>query len=220
MPELDAVTGLDTRAAPSVPWWGVLSSISAPVLLVVGWTVAARVQPAAYDPVSESVSDLMAIGATDRWLMTTAFLAVGVCYIITGIALRPAGTAARLILIAGAMTGMLVAAFPLHPDGISVWHGIWSAFGFAGLAAWPLRAWRRGPSVPWGLRPLACFGAVAVQVALLAWFVAEVVLVGNWIGLVERLTGLAQALAPLIVVLSCRLSRLRRADILPAVRMS
>ena len=220
MPELDAVTGLDAPCAPSVPWWGVLSSILAPVLLVTGWTVAAQVQPVAYDPVSESVSDLMAIGATDRWLMTAALLIVGVCYIVTAAALRPAGTAGRLILVTGAMTGMLVAAAPLHPDGISVWHGIWSAFGFAGLAAWPVRAWRRGPSVPWGLRPPACFAAVAVQVVLLGWFVTEILLVGNWIGLVERLTGLAQALAPLVVVLSCRLSRPRRANVLPAVRVS
>jgi hypothetical membrane protein len=214
MPELEDVSGLDTRSAqPNVPWWGVASALSAPVLLVAGWTVAARLQPAPFDPVSQTVSDLMEVGATDRWLMTGALLVTGVCYIATGAALRPAGKAGRLILVGGAMTGMLVAAAPLHP-GISVWHGVWSVLGFAGLAAWPLLAWRRGPAVPWGLRRPACFTAVAVQLALLAWFIVEVVLTGGsggWTGLIERLVGVAQALVPLMVVLSCRLSRPRRA---------
>lgn len=210
MPELAEMTALNVRAEPSVPWWGVATSVSAPVLLVAGWTIAARLQPAPFDAVSQTVSALMQVGATDRWLMSGALLVVGMCYIATGIALRPAGTAGRLILVAGAMTGMMVAFFPLHP-GVSVWHGIWSALGFAGLAAWPLGACRRGPSVPWGLRRPACFAAVAAQVVLLAWFIAEVLLTGGWQGLVERLVGLVQALTPLMVVLSCRLSHARQA---------
>jgi hypothetical membrane protein len=209
VPELEDVTRLDVPSVPRVPWWGVATSVSAPVLLVAGWTIAARLQPAPFDPVSQTVSDLMEVGATDRWLMSGALLVVGVCYIATGAALRPAGAAGRLILIAGAVTGMMVAFFPLHP-GISVWHGVWSVLGFAGLAAWPLGAWRHGASAPWALRRPACLAAVAVQLALLAWFVAEVVLAGEWTGLVERLVGLAQALIPLIAVLSCRLSRPRR----------
>jgi len=209
VPELEDVTRLDVPSVPRVPWWGVATSVSAPVLLVAGWTIAARLQPGSFDPVSETVSDLMEVGATDRWLMTGALLVVGVCYIVTAAALRPAGAAGRVILIAGALTGMMVAFFPLHP-GISVWHGIWSVLGFAGLAAWPLGAWRRGPGVPWGLRRPACLAAVAVQLLLLAWFVAEVLLVGGWTGLVERLVGLAQALIPLMVVLSCRLASPRR----------
>ena len=209
MSELEDMTRLNMPSVPSVPWWGVAASVSGPVLLVAGWTIAARLQPAPFDPVSQTVSALMQVGATDRWLMSGALVVVGVCYIVTGAALRPAGTAGRLILVAGAMTGMLVAAFPLHP-GISVWHGVWSVLGFAGLAAWPLGAWRRGPAVPWGLRRPACVTAVVVQLVLLAWFVVEVVLTGGWTGLVERLVGLAQALVPLVVVLSCRLSRPRR----------
>ena len=49
--------------------------------------------------------------------MTVTFLAVGVCYIATGLALRPAAAAWRLILVAGAGVGMLVAAFPQPADG-------------------------------------------------------------------------------------------------------
>lgn len=204
------MTESDKRSVPNVPWWGVASSVLAPVLLVAGWTVAAQLQPVRFDPVSQTVSALMAVGAADRWLMTGALLAAGVCYIVSSAALRPAGIAGRLILVAGAVTGMLVAAAPLHP-GISIWHGIWATLGFAGLAAWPLGAWRRGPSVPWALRRRGCLAAVAVQVVLLGWFVVEILLGGSWLGLIERLVGLAQALVVLFVVLCCRRSQARRA---------
>jgi hypothetical protein len=174
------------------------------VLLVGGWTAAAGRQPS-FDPVTGTVSALMAVGAADRWVMTTALLAVGACYIVTGAALRPAALTGRLILIAGAAAGMLVAASPLSSGGGgSAAHAVWAALGFAGLAAWPAGAWRRGVSVPWGLRPRVCLGAVAVQLALLAWFAAALVLGTRQAGLAERTAGVAQALYPLAVVLSCR----------------
>jgi hypothetical protein len=192
-----------------VPWWGVASSAAAPVLLVGGWTVAAELQPPSFDPVSDTVSELMAVDAADRWVMTAVFLAVGVCYVVTGTALRPAGLAGRLILIAGAVTGMMVAAHPQPAGGGgSVSHAVWASLGFAGLAAWPAGAWRRGSSVPWALRPRVCFSAVAVQLLLLTWFVAELVTGAGQAGLAERVVGVDQALCPLAVVLSCRLSRI------------
>jgi len=192
-----------------VPWWGMASSAAAPVLLVGGWTVAAEQQPPSFDPVSDTVSELMAVDAAHQWVMTAAFLAVGLCYVVTGIALRPAGLAGRLILIAGAVTGMMVAANPQPAaGGGSVGHAVWASLGFAGLAAWPAGAWRRGSSVPWALRPRVCFSAVAVQLLLLTWFVAELVIGAGQAGLAERVVGVDQALCPLAVVLSCRLSRI------------
>ena len=183
-----------------------ISSAAAPVLLVGGWTVAAERQPPSFNPVSDTVSELMAVDATDRWVMTTALLAVGVCYVITGIALRPARLAGRLILIAGAAAGMLVTANPPPAaGGGSVPHAIWAALGFAGLAAWPAGAWRQGSSAPWGLRPGFCFGAVAIQLLLLTWFAAEIVTGAGQAGLAERVVGVDQVLCPLTVVLSCRL---------------
>ena len=58
--------------------------------------------------------------------------------------------------------------------------------------------------MPWGLRPAVCAAAVLVLALLLAWFAAEVVAGAGHAGLAERVTGLAQALWPLTVVLSCR----------------
>ena len=43
-----------------VPWWGVVSSTAAPVLLVGGWTVAAGLQPRSFNPVTSTISALAA----------------------------------------------------------------------------------------------------------------------------------------------------------------
>jgi hypothetical protein len=188
----------------NVPWWGLFSSGAAPVLMVGGWTVATSLQPRSVDPVAETVSTLAAVGAAERWVMTATFLAVGLCYIATGLALRPAGAAGRLILVAGAGIGMLVAAFPQPADGGSLLHAIWASVGFGALTAWPAAAWRRGAGVPWALRPAVCAIAAAMLVLLLVWFAAEVVTGAGQAGLAERVLRVAQAVWPLTVVLSCR----------------
>jgi hypothetical protein len=175
-----------------------------PALQVGGWTGAARLQPRPVDPVADTVSALAAVGAADRWVMTLTLALVGICYIVTGIALRPAGPAGRLILVAGAAAGMLVTVNPQPAYGGSPAHALWASVGFAALAVWPAGAWRRGPEVPWGLRPAVCACVVAVLVLLLAWFGLEVVTGAGHEGLAERVLGLAQAAWPLMVALSCR----------------
>jgi len=55
-----------------------------------------------------------------------------------------------------------------------------------------------------GLRPAVCACAVAVLLARLAWFGAELVTGAGRAGLAERIAGLAQALWLLTEVLSCR----------------
>ena len=186
-----------------VPWWGVVSAAAAPVRMAGGWTVAASLQPR-FDPVADTVSALAAQGAADRWVMTLTFVVVGACYVITALALRPARAAGRLILIAGAVAGMLVAANPERPGDPYPWgHIIWALIGLAGVTTWPAGAWRRGRAVPWGLRPGVAAAAVAVLVALVIWFGAELITGAGQAGLAERVTGAAQALWPLAVVLSC-----------------
>jgi hypothetical protein len=189
----------------AVPWWGVASSAAAPVLMTGGWTVAAALQPHSYNPVADTVSALAAVGAPDRWVMTLTFLVVAACDVVTGLALRPARTPGRLILIAGAVAGLLVAANPEQPGtNYPLPHIIFGAAGSLALVAWPAGAWRRGPSVPWGLRPAVSAGVVALLLTLLVWFVAELFTGGAQVGLAERIFGTAQALWPLTVVVSCR----------------
>ena len=108
--------------------------------------------------------------------------------------------------MAGGLAGLLVAANPEHVGGAPV-HAFWAAAGFAALVAWPGGAWRRGPSVPWGLRPAVSAVAAGLMLGLLTWFGAELVAGGGQIGLAERVMGVAQAGWPLVVVLSCRLTR-------------
>jgi hypothetical membrane protein len=188
-----------------VPWWGVVSSVAAPVLMVAGWSVAGGLQPRSFDPVAEPVSSLAAVGATDRWVMSLTFVVVGACMFVTGLALRPARAPGRLILMAGAVAGMLVAVFPEHPGAIyPIPHMVCAGIGCAGVVAWPAGAWRRGPSVPWGLRPGVSVGAVAVLTALVAWFGVALITGDGLAGLAERIFGAGQALWPLAVVASCR----------------
>jgi len=191
-----------------VPWWAVASSAAAPALLTSGWAVAGELQTGHYDPIRQSVSVLAALGATDRWVMTLAFVITGFCYLATGIGLRPAAPAGRLILVAAGLVGLLVAASPEPGNGgFSLAHALTSTAGFTLLAAWPLGAWQWGSAVPWALRPVVSGSAVAVMVVVLAWFLAELAAGGGQLGLAERVAGEVQAVWPLIVVLSCRLSR-------------
>jgi hypothetical protein len=190
----------------AVPWWGVVSSAAAPVLMAGGWTVAAGLQPPhSYNPIADTVSSLAAVGAHDRWVMTLTFVLVAACDVGTGLALRPARAPGRLILIAGAVAGVFVAANPEQPGtNYPLPHIIFGAAGCAALVAWPAGAWRRGRSAPWGLRPAVSGGAVAVLLVLLAWFGAELITAGGQAGLAERIFGAGQALWPLAVVVSCR----------------
>jgi len=190
-----------------VPWWGVASSATAPVLMVAGWSVAAGLQPRSFDAVAEPVSALAAVGAADRWVMSLTFVVVGACFFVTALALRPAAAPGRLLLMAGAVAGMLVAVNPEHPGTrFPVAHMIYAAVGCIGVVAWPAGAWRRGSSVPWALRPGVSAIAAAVLLTLVAWFGVELITGGGLAGLAERIFGSAQALWPLAVVASCRLA--------------
>jgi len=184
-----------------VPWWAVLSAALAPVFLIGGWTVAARLQPAGYSPVRDTISALAGLGATDRWVMTLGLAGLGICHLVTALGLRPAAGTGRLLLAAGGVATVLVAAFPVPRTGTSDVHGAVAGIGFVTLALWPALAWRRDRSAPWVLRPTVSIVAAAVLVGLLGWFVVELYRDGPWIGVTERLVAGAQALWPLVVAL-------------------
>src|SRR5262244_1018689 len=104
--------------------------------MVAGWSVAARLQPLPVNQVAEPVSALAAVGAADRWVMSLTFVVVGGCAFVTGLALRPARVPGRLILMTGAVAGMLVAANPEYPGTrFPVAHMICAAAGCGGVAA-------------------------------------------------------------------------------------
>lgn len=193
----------------SVPWWGMLSAAVAPVLLIGGWTVAAGLQPGSFNPVADTISALAARNAADRWVMTLALGAVGACYVVTGLALRPAAWPGRLVLMAGGVATILVAANPEPAGSGSVPHFFWAAVEFVALAVWPAFSRSRGSLVPYGLRPAVRGVATAVMAGLLGWFGAELVSGGAQLGLSERVLAGVQVLWPLAVVWSCSRSRSR-----------
>jgi hypothetical membrane protein len=186
-----------------VPWWAVASAGAAPIVLVGGWTLAASRQPNGFNSIRDTISSLAALGAGDRWIMTTALAGLGACYAVTGLGLRPARRAGRLALIGGGLATILVAAFPQPADGNSVAHTVAATVAFTALGAWPVLGTRRHGAPL--LRPGAAIPATAVIYGLLLWFVLEAN--GSHRGLAERSAALAEALWPFLVVLSCRYAR-------------
>ena len=191
---------------PRIPWWAVVSAGSAPVLLIGGWTVAARLQPSGFDPVADSISALAAYGAADRWVMTAALAGLGACHVITALGLRPAPMRSRLVLGLGGGATVLVACFPLPRSGGSAAHGLAAGVAFVALALWPAGAARRDAGAPWPLRRRVAWPAAAVLTGLVGWFAIELA-TGSRTGLAERVAAGAQAVWPLVAVCTTRVGR-------------
>jgi hypothetical membrane protein len=181
----------------STPWWALLSSATAPVLLIGGWTLAASLQPDGYDSTVETISSLAGRGAVDRWVMTAALAGVGVCHLVTASGLRAAGVAGRVVLGLGGAATLLVAAFPLPAVGGSPAHTAAASTAFLALAAWPAVGWRRGADTPWALRPATSIAVALALLGLVAWFGASLSADAR-VGLAERVAAGAQAIWPFV----------------------
>lgn len=179
-----------------------VSSGCAPVLLISGWTVAARLEGPAYDPVTQTISVLAADGSAGFWVMTGAMLALGACHLLTAWALRAAALAGRVTLAAGGAAALLVVLLPTPSSGGSLRHGSVAALAFTLLALWPVLATERGGAAPWALRPGACLAATAAMCAGAVWFLVEANRQGSD-GAVERMVTTFQSVWPFVVVLSC-----------------
>jgi hypothetical membrane protein len=188
------------QGARDVPLWAAVSAGAAPLLLVGGWSLAASRQPAGFDSVQDTISALAARGATDRWIMTTALAGLGACYAVSSLGLRRARPAGRVLLFGGGVATVLVAAFPQPADGNSVAHTIAATVAFTSLAVWPVLAAR--PHLSSLLHWRAALPAAVVMCGLVLWFVLEAG--GTHRGLAERSAALAEALWPLLVVVSSR----------------
>lgn len=192
-----------------VPRWALLSSGSAPVVLIGGWLIAAHLEGPAYDPVTQTISVLAAYGTRGFWVMTSALAALGLCHLCTALGLRPAALPGRLALGAGGITAIVVAMLPPPESGGSLSHGTVAGVGFAFLAVWPVLAADRSATAPWGLRLVPSFTATALMLGSAAWFMIEIEHDGA-AGVAERLVTAIQSVWPLIVVASCLLHRHRR----------
>jgi hypothetical membrane protein len=180
-------------------------SACAPVLLIGGWTVAGQLQPSSYDPLQDTISSLAGLGARDRWVMTTASIGLGLCYVLIAYGLRAAANPGRLMLVAGGAATLLVTGLPLPRVGSSTSHGTVAAAGFVAMAVWPLGSSRRATfgTQPWALRKRAAGGATLGLLLLLGCF-GLALSSHEFAGLAERAAAGAEALWPLVVVLSVR----------------
>ena len=198
-----------TPVGARVAWWGLLSSAAAPVLLIGGWTAAAARQRGGFDQVRETISALAALGADDRWVMTTALAGLGICHVTTAAALRAASLPGRLVLGAGGVATVLVAMFPLPADDSgSAAHTAVAGTAFLALATWPALAWRR--RAPGLLHPGPSLTAAAALLALVGWFGVELAADSGRVGLAERAAAGAQALWPLLVAWGCQSASARK----------
>ena len=133
--------------------------------------------------------------------MTIALLGVGACHLTTGLALRSAAAAGRVMLIFGGVSGMLIAANPEPSQGGSVAHVAFSCTGVVLMTLWPVAATRGDPDAPFALRPPIAWAAGIVTLGLLLWFTTEL-FGGTDLGLAERAVTADQSLWPLVVVVS------------------
>ena len=116
----------------------------------------------------------------------------------------------RTILFVGGGTTVLVSALPLPPTGTSQAHGLTALVGFLAMAVWPVAAaHRRGgtETTPWAFRLPVAIGATAVLLGINGWF-GLTLLPHASVGVSERVSAAAEALWPLLVVLSTRVGAL------------
>jgi hypothetical membrane protein len=196
-----------------MPWWGVVSSLFAPAILISGWTTAADLQPRPFDPVRQSISALGAVGMPYRWIIAIALVGVGVCHATTGLALRPAAEPGRILLVIGGISSVLIGLNPQGEYSGSLPHEAFSLIGVVVMTIWPVAAMRRDPGAPFGLRPVAAYATTAVTLVIVAWFTIEL-FNGAQLGLAERAVTTDQSIWPLLVVLSVLVANQRSA--LPA----
>ncbi|MFJ8545790.1 DUF998 domain-containing protein [Streptomyces sp. NPDC093586] len=184
-----------------VPRWALFTSGCAPLLLIGGWAIAASLMPA-YDPSTQTISVLGSSGASGFWVMNGAFLALGLCHLLTAWGLRAAAAAGRVALGGGGLAAFAVVLLPAPSSGGSLRHGAVAVVGFALLALWPVLAVDGDEGTPWALRPAPSIAATALMAVGGAWFLFEMTRHGA-AGVAERVVTFAQSLWPFVVVTSC-----------------
>ena len=127
----------------TVPGWATASAALSPVVMIGGWAVAGSLQPASYSPVRSTVSVLAGYGGTDRWIMTSALLVVGVCYFVTAAGLPGARVPARIVLMIAGLSSVGIAVSPEPVRGSSPQHLAWTSLGAVAITVWP--AFHRPP---------------------------------------------------------------------------
>ena len=169
--------------------------------MIGAWLAAEALQPPNYSPLHSSISGLAALGATDRWIVTSALFLVGACYFVTAGCLPSLRRSARMVLLIAGISSIGIAFSPQPVDGSNAMHLVWTCLGAAAITVWPAFTASRAPSPPLILRARGAVAVTAVFLVLSAWLVAETQH-GSALGLTERLVSGIQITWPFIVVLA------------------
>ncbi len=184
-----------------IPWWVVVAASAAPALLIGGFLVAAALQPASYNPVRDTISQLAGPGATDPWVMTSALAGVGSCCVLVALGLQPAGGLGRALLAGGGVATCLIAVFRQPRHGYSLGHELAVIVAAVTFCTWPLFASRRGHPAVLLTRPPSLVAA-GVSIGLATWYAIESD--GALLGVAERCAASAPALWLFAVVVTTR----------------
>jgi hypothetical protein len=188
-------------ARVSLSRWAVVSTALAPLVMTAAWLAAETLQPRSYSPLHSSISGLAALGATDRWIVTSALLFVGACYFVTAGCLPSLRRRARFVLLIAGISSIGIAVSPQPADGSSAMHLVWTCLGAAAITVWPAFTASRAPSPPLILRARSAVVITAVFLVLSAWLTAETQH-GSALGLTERLVSGIQITWPFIVAVA------------------
>ena len=188
--------------------WAVVSTALAPLVMIGAWLLAEALQPPSYSPLHSSISGLAALGATDRWIVTSALFLVGACYFVTAGCLPRLRGPGRIVLLVAGISSIGIALAPQPANGSNAMHLVWTCLGAAAITIWPaLTASRASP--PPILRPRTAVAVTVVFFILSAWLVAETQH-GSALGLTERLVTGVQMTWPLVVALALQKAHRRQ----------
>lgn len=191
----------------AIPWWAVAAASAGPVLLIGGFFVAAAIQPASYDPVRDTISELAERGATHPWVMTSALAGLGLCYLLIALGLEVAGRTARVLLASGGVATLLIAVFREPGHGYSLAHELAVIAAALTCCTWPVFASHRADS-PLLLTRNLSFAAAGVSLGLAAWYALETH--GALLGVAERCAAAAPPLWLFAVVVTAQRTIARR----------
>jgi hypothetical protein len=146
-----------------------------PAAFIGGWLVGGGRTPD-YSPINDAISRIAAVGAPNRDVMTTAFVAYGASVIVGSTALRtsPLRRCWWIAAVNGAAT-IAVAALPLeHSSSMDTWHGVAAGVGYISITALQLAS--AGPLREAGHRraaALALVGGITSGACLVATTVSD-----------------------------------------------
>lgn len=185
----------------AIPLWAAGAAVAAPWILIGGFLGSTALQPASYDPVRDTISQLAAQGAADPFLMTAALAGVGVCYLLAAVGLTPAGAPSRALMATGGLATLCIALFRQPSRGYSVEHEIAVIVAALTCCTWPAFARQRASGAAL-LARAPSIAATAILLGFAAWYALEAH--GSLLGLAERCAAAAPPLWLCAVVVTTR----------------